>query len=183
MQLDLRTDFTEILAFIVERVTAYDPEVVAGPGKGGAVSQIDLGFDFVDSGWVSLIFDTRADAEPDGEWTLHIEGNALERPHWARAANAAENGELTLIQTDGAEKVLELPEPAENGDEGEEDNPMAVALGDLLKEVLLKARADGLFEKLPKTENCMLGVEHIRGEYGWPEYDLRGEGNLATLES
>jgi hypothetical protein len=68
---------------------------------------------------------------------------------------------------DGTE--VELPEGTDL------DEP----LGELVKAVLLKARADGLFARLPKAPGCELGVECFDGGYGWPEYEARGRDNLA----
>ena len=77
------------------------------------------------------------------------------------------DGPITLVQPDGTE--VELPEGSE----------LAEPLGDLIKSVLLKARADGLLATLPKAPGCELGVEHSEGAYGWPAYEARGQENLA----
>lgn len=44
--------------------------------------------------------------------------------------------------------------------------------------MVLKARADGVFTRLPKAPSCELGVEHFSGAYGWPVYEERGQNNL-----
>ena len=44
---------------------------------------------------------------------------------------------------------------------------------------LLKARADGVFAGLSKAPGCELLIEHFDGGYGWPEYDDRGNENVA----
>ncbi len=167
MKLDLRRDFADIYAHLADRVRAFDPATNDGPGDPGPVKMIEVGFEYSQSGWVVVVFDTRPDAEPDGEWNSHIEGNELERPDWLAAGEANMDGPITLVQLDGTE--VELPEGTE----------LAEPLGELVKAVLLKARADGVFAALPKTADCELGIEHHDGAYGWPAYEDRGRENLA----
>jgi hypothetical protein len=168
-RLDLRKDFADVYAFIADRVRSFDPAANDGPGEGGPVTRIDLGFGLYQSGWVCLVFDTRPDAEPDGEWNEYIEETVLERPRWAKACNAVEEGPLTLILPDGTRR--ELPAGA--------TEQLVTALGDMLRAVLLKARADGVFAGLSKAARCELGVEEQDGDYGRPDYEKRGRDNLA----
>ena len=67
---------------------------------------IHLGFEFVHAGRIVLVFDTRPDAEPDGEWTSEIEGNELRMPHWRQAAQTNLEQPITLVLTDGSQTVL-----------------------------------------------------------------------------
>jgi hypothetical protein len=168
-RLDLRKDFAEVYAFVAGRARAFDPAANPGPGKGKRVSRIDVGFGLYQSGWACLVFDTRRNPEPDGEWNEYIEDTVLERPKWATACEAVEAGPLTLILPDGARRELAT------GNTG----PLVAALGDMLRAVLLKARDDGVFAALPKAPRCELGVEEQDGSYGWPEYELRQTDNLA----
>jgi hypothetical protein len=167
MKLDLRRDFKEIYAHLVARVRNFKPDSNDGPGDPGPVKMIEVGFEYSQCGWLAVVFDTRPNAEPDGEWTGHIDGNAIERPHWLEAGEAHMEGPITLVHWDGTRK--ELPASTE----------LAELLGELIKAVLLKARADGVFVKLPKAPGCELGVEHLEGYYGWPAYEDRGKENLA----
>jgi len=167
MRLDLRRDFADIYSYLAGRVRDFDPATNDGPGDPGPVKMIEAGFEYSQAGWVVVVFDTRADAEPDGEWNSHIEGNELERPHWLEAGEANMEGPLTLVGLDSTEVVL--PPGAE----------LAEPLGELVKAVLLKARTDGVFAGLPKAAGCELGVEHHEGAFGWPQYEARGEQNLA----
>jgi hypothetical protein len=168
-RLDLRKDFADVYAFVADRVRSFDPATNDGPGEAGPVTRIDVGFGLYQSGWVCLVFDTRPDAEPDGEWNEYIEETVLERPSWAKACEAVEAGALVLILPDGTRQEL----PAEATDQ------LVAALGGMLRGVLLKARADGVFARLPKTARCELGVEEQDGSYGWPAYEERGQDNLA----
>jgi hypothetical protein len=167
-RLDLRKDFSEIYAFLADRVRNFDPVANDGPGEGGLVTRIDFGFGLYQSGWVCLVFDTRPDPEPDGEWTMHIDGNDLERPRWTKVCDALDEGPVALVLPDGSRRVL----PAAGGG-------LATALGDMLRGVLLTARADKVFATLPKAPRCELGVEEQEGDYGWPAYEERGKDNLA----
>jgi hypothetical protein len=167
VQLDLRRDFAEIYEYLADCVRRFDPAVGGGLGDPGPINMIEVGFEYSQAGWVVAVFDTREDAEPDGEWTSLIEGNEFERPNWLAAGEANMDGPITLVGLDGASKVL--PEGTE----------LAESLGELVKAVLIKARADGMFAALPKAPGCELGVEHFEGAYGWPAYDARGQENLA----
>jgi hypothetical protein len=166
-KLDLRKDFLTVYSYLAECARNFDPATHDGLGGPGEVKMIDVGFEFAQGGWVVAVFDTRPDAEPDGEWTSHIEGNELEMPHWREASEANAEQPLTLLLPDGSKSVL--PPGSE----------LAIPLGDLLRAVLLKARADGMFDTLPKAAGCELGVENLDGYYGWPAYEARGNENLA----
>lgn len=166
---DLRKDFAEVSAFVAGRVKAFDPSANPGPGKGQRVSRIDIGFGVYESGWVCLVFDTRRNPEPDGEWNEYIEDAVLERPRWAKACGAVEAGPLALVLPDGARRGLAAGDAA----------GLVAALGDMLRAVLLQARDGGVFAALPKTPRCELGVEEQDGSYGWPAYESRRSDNLA----
>ncbi|MFO0876296.1 MAG: hypothetical protein U0840_02900 [Gemmataceae bacterium] len=167
MKLDLRRDFADLSAHLAERVRDFDPTTNNGPGEPGPVRMIQVGFEYAQGAWVAIVFDTRPDAEPDGEWNSHIEGNAFERPHWLEAGEANLEGPITLVHLDGTE--IELEEGAE----------LAEPLGEMIRAVLLQARANGLFASLPKAPGCELAIEHQDGAYGWPPYEERGQENLA----
>jgi hypothetical protein len=153
--LDLRWYFDAIYDDLRERVRGFDPTAPGGPGEPGPVRRLDVGFDYYPSGWIVIVFDTRPDAEMDGEWNSYIEGNDLELPGWGEAGEASLGGQVTLIGLDGV--ATTLPPESE----------LAEPLGELLKAVLLKAGADGVFDALPKAPGFELGVEHQEGAYGW----------------
>jgi hypothetical protein len=167
VHLDLRHEFEEIYAHVADRVRNFNPASNDGPGEPGPVKMIEVGFEYSQATWFVVVFDTRPDAEPDGEWNSHIEGNEVERPLWLEAGEANMDEPITLVQLDGTGKVL----PA--------GTELAEPLGELIKAVLLKARADGVFAVLSKSPGCELGVEHHEGHYGWPAYDDRGKDNIA----
>jgi hypothetical protein len=166
VRLDLRRDYADIYAHLADRVRGFDPAGGNVLGPPGPVRMVEVGYEYAQAGWVVVAFDTRPDAEPDGEWThLITEENMLDRPHWLQAGEA--DGPITVVRLDGTE--VELPE----------DTELDEVLGEMIKAVLLKARSDGVFAGLPKAAGCELGVECFDGGYGWPEYEARGQDNLA----
>jgi hypothetical protein len=167
MRLDLRRDFDDIRAHLTDCVRGFDPAGGNVLGDPGPVKMVEFGFEYAQAGWVVIVFDTRPDAKPDGEWTMLIDGNELERPHWFEAGQANIKGPITVVQLDGAE--TELPPGTE----------LADILGEVVKAALLKARNDGVFAGLPKAPGCEMGIEHFDGGYGWPAYKERGKENLA----
>lgn len=138
------------------------------------MTRVDVGYDTDQSAWVVVVFDTRPGAEPDGHWTLHIEGNKLPRPHWLEANEWLRESPLSLVLPDGTREEIPAVGPW-----GVRYGWLAVALGEMLRAVLLRVRADGVFVGLTKAADCELGVEHLNGAYGWPAYEDRGEENLA----
>jgi hypothetical protein len=174
IQLDLRRDFAEISAYVAQRVRTFDPARNPGPGNGGPVKRVDVGYESDQAGWVAVVFDTRPNAEPDGQWTFCIPENKLERPRWLEANEALREDDLAVVLPDGSQ--VEIPAVGQWGDRYEQ---LATVLGQTLRAVLLQARADGVFTPLPKAAGCELGVEHFNGAYGWPQYEARGEDNLA----
>ena len=165
-QLDLRQDFEEVLAFVRERVRSFNPKTNDGPGKGKLVARIDVGYQCDQAGWVALIFDTRAKAEPDGSWNSHITANTLERPDWLSAFETLGEKGITIVLSDAKEKKLRK----------ESFDQLTTILGELLRDVLIRARADGVFADLPKAARCEMGVEEHDGAYGWPVYEKRELG-------
>ena len=137
-KLDLRKDFNAVYKHLVERVRKFDPaggNVLGGPDP---IKMIEVGFEYSQAGWVVVVFDTRPNAEPDGEWTSLIDGNELERPHWLEAGEANLDGPITVIQLDGTE--AKLPSGTE----------LAEILGEVLKAAVLKAEKTACLLGLPR---------------------------------
>ncbi len=162
--LDLAAEYAAITELLKARVAAFDSETNYGPGEGSTVSSIDLGFDFAQTGWVAVVFDTRPNAMPDGNWTNYLdEDRLLSRPQWPLCAAAlAEGHSIALIMRDGTERTL-----------SQESEDLGEILGLTLKDALLDARSAGVFDGLPKSSSCFLGVEDVLGSFGWPADDDR----------
>lgn len=108
-RLDLRRHARKIATHVAQRVRDYPRYVNEGPGRDeDSVSQITLGYQFDQAGWLALVFDTRPGASPDGAWSLWIDPNAIELDEWRKAFHDLdENGspiEVTL--PDGSAKTI-----------------------------------------------------------------------------
>lgn len=71
-------DFQEIKAtlrqFILKRIAEHPADQ--------PVKFIELGYEACQGGLFCVFMDTRPDAEPDGTWTVRLDGNSLEMPDW-----------------------------------------------------------------------------------------------------
>lgn len=172
MSLDFRAEFKTVYSYIEKRVADFDPSANSGPGEADEpIQQIDLGYQFDQAGWIAIVFDTRPDAESDGQWQLHIEDNMLELNHWCEAFDTLIENEVPITVTlrDGSVETL-------NPDMEMED--LAELFGVVLKDALLEARNAGVFATLPLAATCVMGIEEHEGNYGWPEYENRDEGRI-----
>lgn len=116
-----------------------------------------------------LIFDTRVDAGPDGEWTLQVgKVKPLKRPNWPIWEELPEGEQVSFIDLQGKQvNVMRNP-----------DKMICKIVGEAMKHALLTARDRGLFKPLLTAEKCEMGVENMEGFYGWPKYEDRGKENL-----
>jgi len=179
MTIDLRKERTEILEHIAQRVRDFPDYEHTGPGDGeDPITFIELGFQFDQAGWVALVFDTRPDASPDGEWNSWIGPNEFERARWFEAFDElCESGTpLEIITLKGKKRRIK---------ECDEET-VAELFGDLLRDALISARDAGLFEALPLAKVCLMGVEEQSGAYGWPAWEKRkkeGRVNKSTSKT
>src|SRR3984957_3065687 len=110
MNLDLRKDFADIYEYVKTRVASFGSAANIGPGGPGLIRMIDIGFQCDQAGWVSLIFDTRPDAEPDGEGTRYIAGNTNIFPgeHWHFVSEELEHYPVAIVTVDGSHSQLAI---------------------------------------------------------------------------
>ena len=158
MNLDLRKDRRSLLKHIKERVREYPIYVNEGPGEDeDPIMQITLGYQFDQAGWVAMVIDTRTDAAVDGVWQNYIEENEQELPLWCNVYEELyENeGTVDLISPDGSKDSLAA------------DDNLAEVIGEVLRDLLVACRDDGLFGKLPLAANLRLTVEEHEGQYCW----------------
>ena len=164
MNIDLKADSKTIYDYLAQRVSDYPVYVNNGPGEDDdPISQITLGYQVSQAGWVAIVFDTRPDGSPDGQWQSYIEENRLEFPHWLAAVDSYfNNGEpIELVLPNGKKQRL-----------GEGDD-LAETIGQMLKEILIQARKNKCFNDLPIAKKCSMGVEDHDGAYGWPAFEKR----------
>jgi hypothetical protein len=168
MIVDIRQDVPDFLAYIRKRVAEHlaTSKKLKKPKR---VTQIDFGFEFGQGNELWLVFDTRPDAEPDGQWTVQVgKVAALKRPKWPIWHDLPEDEVVFFIDLNG-EKVNVMKSP---------DRKICKIVGDAMKHALIVARDAGVFERLPKAGHCEMGVENMEGYYGWPKYKDRGKENL-----
>jgi hypothetical protein len=168
MIVDIRNDIPDFLAYIRRRVAAHlaASKKLKRPKK---VGRIDFGFEFGQGNELWLVFDTRPDAEPDGQWTSQIEKiKSLPRPEWPIWHELPDDEVVFFINKDG-KKINVMSNP---------DTKVCKIVGEAMKYALIEAREAGEFQRLPKATRCELGVENMEGYYGWPKYEDRGKENL-----
>lgn len=168
MIVDIRKDVPDFLAYIRERVANH---VAASKKskKSEPVTRIDFGFEFGQGNELWLVFDTRPDAEPDGQWTMQCgKIRELKRPDWPIWHELPDDEIVYFINLKG-KKVNVMDNP---------DEQICEIVGDAMKHALLTARDEGAFNSLTRAERCELGVENMEGFYGWPIYENRGKDNL-----
>ncbi len=159
--LDLMNEFDSVLIYLKKRISEYTNTENNGPGNSyDNVSLITFGFSFEHSGWYALVFDTRPNASPDGEWQSYIEGNCFNDQLWC--LDDVEELSITHYK-----KNWRLP------DEDFDDDYFAYLFGELLKDVLIFARENNLFSGISLAKNCVMNVEEHEGRYGWPNYEER----------
>lgn len=167
MIIDLQADAETIYNYLQERIDEYPEYINAGPGEDeDPISLITFGYQADQAGWVALVFDTRPDASPDGEWNAFIEDNWLEFPEWQEAIEMLYDDDtpepIDLVLPDGSKQRVT-----------QDDEGLSEAIGEMLKNLLIQARKAKLFADLPLAENCIMGVEDHDGAYGWPEWEKR----------
>lgn len=155
MDLDLQQDAADVYAYISSRALAFNPTSDHGPGGTAQVKMVYAGYEFDQAGWFALIFDRRLDAGHDGEWTLYLDDNMLDRPTWAAACER--NCELPIRIRGEDGMVRDLPAETEFG-------PL---IGRMLVGVLQRAERDGVFARLPRADGFLLGLEEFNGSLGW----------------
>lgn len=162
MKIDLRKDKQKIQAYIAKRIRDYPTYVNCGPGKDDApVQMVVLAFEATQSGWATLIFDTRPDADYDGEYTNFLEDHImLEFPKWPIAYELIEEGDTpTIVAVDG--RIAEA-----------NDDPCDW-IGCMLKDLLWENKENGNWAKLPLAKNAFMMVIEFDENYLWPNYEAR----------
>jgi hypothetical protein len=162
LDLDLQKDAADVYAYVVSRASAYTSNGDRGPGGGGPVKMVYAGYEFDQAGWFALVFDRRPDAGHDGEWTLYLDGNMLDRSGWMAARQRNEALPIQVRGEDGL--VREVPAGSEFG-------PL---IGQVLVGVLQRAERDGVFARLLLADGFRLGLEEFNGSLGWDSQTAYG---------
>jgi hypothetical protein len=172
VEIDLRKDESEIANLIRSAVSLYAKKhsSTRTAKKHPPAARIDLNFSLGDSTstpWVHINIDTKPGSEPDGDPT-HPDFAKLKRSKWLPAVKTVCQGEkVSVLMPNGKKRKCD-------------SRQFANVIGKLLVSVLLELRKSNLFDELPKSDRCELGVEDpTTGEFGWPAYEDRGKKNLA----
>ncbi|MCA9175140.1 MAG: hypothetical protein KDB14_11710 [Planctomycetales bacterium] len=140
---------------------------------------MEIGFSCDQSGWIFIHGDERPEHERDGQWTTKIdEDGCIDFQHWIEAIESSFEGDaFTVVKIDGTKFIV--PAFDEDAEEQSDDDPFVVAIGEMILDVLMNAKSDGVFEPLKTFGAVQLDIEDFNGGWGWPEYDDLGKTNLA----
>jgi hypothetical protein len=168
MKIDLRKDKKTISSFIKKRISAFSPQSDPCIGNGSNVHQINFGYSVDQAGFFALVFDTREDANTDGEWNnaLEDDNSFIDMLHWSDAYDRLVDMPIIVIDHQGQPR--ECSESAESCDFNQ-------LVGEMLLALLMDAKQQGWFKTLPVASTCHIAIEDQLGGWGWPEYDDRGQ--------
>ena len=91
MKLDLTKDQRKIRRYIKQRIKEYAVYENNGPGDDeDPIQLVTMGYYLEQTGYFALVFDTRPDADSDGEWTVYIDDDVtmLHFPKWCSMLEA-----------------------------------------------------------------------------------------------
>jgi hypothetical protein len=168
MKLNLKQDAQKIRGFIAKRIADYPVYVNLGPGEDeDPISLVTFGYYVFQTGYFAMVFDTRPDADSDGNWTLHIENdtNVLEFPKWCSAyEKLCDGGSVDVILPNDAPRTL-----------GSSDDEESVAklFGEMILDIIQGLQKEHAFDVLPLTRNAFFIIEEFDGTWGWPKYEKR----------
>ena len=153
MKLDLRKDRAKLLKHVNERVKDYPVYINMGPGKDeDPIKLVTFGYEFDQGGWVCLVFDTRSNADTDGQWTVHLE-ELIEFSHWHEAISALQDGTtLSITLPNGKTKTIKE----------HDDDVVSSIFGMMLASILKESKS---LAKLPMAHGCRLNVEDFTGTF------------------
>ena len=168
MKLDFQKDAKTIRSYIEQRIRDYPVYENLGPGADeDPIALISVGYYIEQSGYFALVFDTRPDADNDGQWTVHIENkvNVLKFPHWRAAfKKLCDGGAVDVKLPNGKQHTL---------DESDDNESVAKFFGELILDIMLSLRESGAFNQLPLSPAAFFIIEEFDGQWGWPEYKKR----------
>lgn len=165
MKIDLKKDQAKIRSYILQRIAEYPVYINDGPGEDDAsIELVTLDYS-LEHGYFAVVFDTRPDADSDGEWTLHLneETTMVSFPRWAAMIDAfCDDKPVELALPTG--KKLHSPKDLDS------QEAIAAKLGELLRDTMIELRNTGALAPLPITKNARLCVEEFDGHWSWPGY-------------
>ncbi|HEX5218321.1 MAG TPA: hypothetical protein VFZ59_02040 [Verrucomicrobiae bacterium] len=170
LRIDLRADQVKLREYFRKRVAEHNAAL--HPLQVGLVS---VGFQFDQSGWVALYFDTRRPALWDGEWTVHLTGNTIEHPTWFEAVDKFCEGEpFEIIDLAGVLRQLSVQSLYGQS----VDAYFSQLFGTFILDSMRTFVAQGIFSTLPKVPRCPYVVESLPGGFTWPSLNEYGTKNI-----
>lgn len=161
MKIDLRKDRQRIQSYVDKRIRDYPTYVNCGPGHDeDPVQMVVLAFNGTQGCWATLIFDTRPDADYDGEYTQFLEDYImLDFPNWSIAYELFRKDKApTIVTADG--RVAEADDPC-------------CSIGNMLSDLLLENKENGNLSNLPLAKDAFMMVVEFDEKYLWPNYASR----------
>ena len=182
MKLDLTKDQRKIRRYIKQRVREYPVYVNNGPGADeDPIQLVTMGYYLEQTGYFTLVFDTRPDADSDGEWTLYIDDGVtmLDFPKWCSMLEAWYEGTpIDLALPNGKSRRITRKSHTHEA--------IAQIFGEMLRDTMISLRDEGALASLPLADDAFLIVEEFDGHWSWPKtYKTRKQVKLnleASLE-
>lgn len=170
MRVELAKDQKKVRRYIQQRIKEYPDYVNEGPGRDEAPIQlVTLGYYLEQTGYFALVFDTRPDADSDGEWTLHLHDDVtlLHFPKWCSLIRAFYNDKpINLVLPHGGS--CEITRKTHTHES------IAEIFGEMLRDTMIALCNEGALESLPLADDAFLIVEEFDGRWGWPKtYETR----------
>ncbi len=170
MKIDLKKDRAKLRKYIEKRIRDYSVYENLGPGEDDApIALITLGYYAAQGGYANLVFDTRPDADIDGEWTQYIaeETNTCPFPKWYAACMSIYDGKPVVVtETDGNVATVT------------DEMQLQLLLGNMLVGLLTELRSDGTLALLPLTQDAYMTVQEFDFTFFWPEDDAETIGRV-----
>lgn len=177
MKVDLSKDQNKVRKFILRRIKEYDLYENFGPGDDeDPIRLITLGFYAAQGGYVSLVFDTRKDAEVDGEWTQYLdETTMLNFSKWSDFYERVCDGKsANLIKHDGKSENTQFQIVDEDELINEKSEKLINAyFGTMLSDLMIDLRENESFSGLPLEKDAFFVIEEFDGNFFWPTYRSR----------
>ncbi len=157
MKVDLAKDQKTIRRYILQRIKDYPVYENDGPGEDDAPIQlITMGYYLEQIGYFALVFDTRPDADSDGQWTLHIddETNVLHFPQWCSLVESWYDGKpCQLVLSDGTScRITKKTHTYAS---------IAQVIGEMLRDTMIQLRDEDALQPLPLGNDAFLIVEEF----------------------
>jgi hypothetical protein len=159
--LDLREDVPAVEQLLKKLATWIAGQQKGWSARGESLCAIGIeltGWDMDDGPMLMCNLDTRQVPGHDGNWT-YLNQLHLKRPKWGKLLQVEDHAvhPYTLIDVRGTKHSIST-----GGD------LKTTWFGEVVAEAIKKAKADGVFDKLLKKEDCEISVEDPESDFFWP---------------